>query len=39
MTIVNGNVVFKDGKLTNIENEEILAKKAREVEEKYLSKK
>ena len=38
MTIVNGEVVFKEGKLTNINEEEIM-KKAKEVEEKYLQKK
>ena len=39
MTIVNGKIVFKDGKLTNIENEEELELKAREVENEYLNKK
>ena len=39
MTIVNGKIVFKDGKLTNIENEEELEMKAREVENEYLNKK
>ena len=35
MTIVNGEIVFKQGKLVNIDEEEII-KKAKEVEEKYL---
>lgn len=35
MTIVNGKVVFKDGKLVNIDEEKIM-EKAKEVEEKYL---
>ena len=35
MTIVNGIVVFKDGKLVNIDEEKIIPK-AKEVEEKYL---
>ena len=35
MTIVNGEVVFKEGKLVNINEEEII-EKAKEVEEKYL---
>ena len=39
MTIANGKIVFKEGKLINIENEEELEKKSREVEEKYLNKK
>ena len=36
---INGKIVFKDGKLTNIENEEELELKAREVENEYLNKK
>ena len=39
MTIVNGKIVFKDGKLTNIENEEELEQKEREVENEYLNRK
>jgi len=39
MTIVNGKIVFKDGQLTNIENEEELEQKAREVENEYLNRK
>ena len=39
MTIVNGKIVFKDGKLINIENEEEIEQKAREVENDYLNKK
>ena len=35
MTIFNGEVVFKEGKLVNINEEEII-KNAKEVEEKYL---
>ena len=39
INLVNGKFVFKDGKLTNIENEEELELKAREVENEYLNKK
>lgn len=39
MTIVNGKIVFKEGKLTNIENEEEIAQKARQIEKEYLDKK
>ena len=39
MTIVNGKIVYKEGKLINLPNEEEIAKKAREVEEIYLNKK
>ena len=39
MTIVNGKIVFKDGKLINLENEEEIEQKAREVENDYLNKK
>ena len=39
MTIVNGKIVFKEGKLINIENEEEIEQKAREVENDYLNKK
>ena len=35
MTIVKGEIVFKDGKLVNIEEDQIIPK-AKEVEEKYL---
>jgi cytosine/adenosine deaminase-related metal-dependent hydrolase len=35
MTIVNGNIVFKDGKLVNIDEEKVIPK-AKEIEEKYL---
>ena len=39
MTVVNGKVVFKDGKLMGLENEEEIIKKAREVENEYINKK
>jgi len=35
MTIVNGNIVFKDGKLVNIDEENVIPK-AKKIEEKYL---
>lgn len=36
MTIVNGIIVAKEGKLSGIEDEDSLIKKAKDVEEKYL---
>ena len=39
MTIVNGKIVFKEGKLIGLDNEEEICKKARKIENDYINKK
>ena len=39
MTVVNGKIVFKEGKLMGLDNEEEIIKKAKEVENEYINKK
>ena len=36
MTVINGVVVAKEGKLMKVEDEEEIGKRAREVERRYL---